>query len=100
MVGDHLQSSLNRFIANRRARLLARAMKMHGLLAMAACDRKMPGFENKAIRASIGMSPGMVEHYTRHIGKEALARQVPDGLERPSSGITKSASQMIAKLHS
>jgi hypothetical protein len=84
MTGDHLQASLNRFVAKNKA-LKDYTLKMHGLRAMAACDRKMLGFENQAIGHNIGMSTAMVERYTRHINKEALARQVRDGLERAAS---------------
>ncbi len=88
MSGDHLQSSLGRFIAKTPS-LQGFDLKMHGLRAMACCDRKMLGFENKAIGSNIGMSPGQVERYIRHIDKVALARQVRDGLERPQNGIVK-----------
>lgn len=92
MSGDHLQSSLGRFIAKTPA-LQGFDLKMHGLRAMAACDRKLAGSENKAIGASLGMSTGIVERYIRNIDKAALARQVRDGLERPANGIVKPAFQ-------
>lgn len=89
MSGDHLQSSLGRFAA-RHPKLKALQLKMHGLRAMAACDRKLLGFDNASIGKSIGMSTGMVDRYTRHIDQEALARKVRDGLERGANEIGKS----------
>lgn len=84
MSGDALQSSLNRFLAKEphKTALKGHVLKMHGLRALAACDRKIQGMENRAIGANIGMSAGMVERYIRHIDKERLARGVRDGLER------------------
>jgi len=89
MSGDHLQSSLGRFAA-KHPKLKAIGLKMHGLRAMAACDRKMLGFDNASIGKSIGMSTGMVDRYTKHIDQEALARKVRDGLERGANEIGKS----------
>lgn len=89
MSGDHLQSSLGRFAA-KHTKLKAIGLKMHGLRAMAACDRKMLGFDNASIGKSIGMSTGMVDRYTKHIDQEALARKVRDGLERGANEIGKS----------
>lgn len=94
MSGDHLQSSLNRYISS-QPKLRGLALKMHGLRALAACDRKMLGFDNRAIGASIGMSAGMVDRYTKHINQEALARQVRDGLERAGNEIVKSFSKPL-----
>jgi integrase len=77
MSGDHQQSSLNRYIA-KTPKLQGLGLKLHGLRAMAAIDRKMLGLENKAIGKNIGMSAGMVERYTSHIDGVALARGVRD----------------------
>jgi hypothetical protein len=80
MSGDHLQSSLNRYIAKTPA-LQGHRLKLHGLRAMAAIDRKMTGSDNKAIGKNMGMSPGMVERYTTHIDGEVLSRELRDKLE-------------------
>jgi len=88
MTGDHLRASLMRFLAKTPA-LKGFRLELHGLRAMAACDRKMLGIDNATIGKAIGMSTGMVERYTRHIDQQALARQVRDRLERAENGIVK-----------
>lgn len=90
MSGDHLQSSLGRFIA-KVPELAGIEIKMHGLRAMAACDRKLSGFDDAAVGKSIGMSSAMVTRYTKHIDQERVARGVRDGLERAEKGIGKSS---------
>lgn len=80
MSGDHLQSSLNRYVAKTPA-LQGFTLRLHGLRAMATIDRKLTGSENRAIGKNIGMSPGMVDRYTTHIDGEALARELRDKLE-------------------
>lgn len=92
MTGDHLRASLMRFLAKTPS-LKGYDLELHGLRAMAACDRKMLGIDNAAIGKSIGMSTGMVERYTKHIDQQALARQVRDRLERAANGIVKSPSK-------
>jgi hypothetical protein len=54
---------------------------MHGLRAMAACDRKLEGAEDRAIGASLCMSVSMVQRYTKHIDNELLARGVRDKMQ-------------------
>lgn len=84
MSGDNVQSTLNREVA-KIPELRGLDLKMHGLRAMAACDRKLAGAENKAIAANLRMSTQMVERYIRHIDNEALARGVRDKLERAAN---------------
>lgn len=80
MSGDNMQSTLNRLIA-KTPRLQGLELKMHGLRAMAAIDRKLAGAENRAIGASLCMSTTTVERYIRHIDQLELARGVRDKLE-------------------
>lgn len=80
MTGDNLQSTLNRFVS-KHPKLRGLTLKMHGLRANAAIDRKMVGAENKAIGASLCMTTATVERYIRHIDKLALARTVRDQME-------------------
>lgn len=80
MSGDALQAALNRYIA-KTPKLQGLTIKWHGLRAMAAIDRKMVGAENKAIGASLCMTPATVEKYLRNIDMLALARGVRDKLE-------------------
>ncbi len=80
MTGDNLQSTLNRFIA-KHPRLKPFTLKMHGLRANAAIDRKLVGAENKAIGANLCMTTATVERYIRHIDKLLLARGVRDKME-------------------
>lgn len=89
MTGDNLQSTLNRLV-EKTPELKGQTLKMHGLRAMAAIDRKMIGEENRAIGASLCMTTQTVERYIKHIDTLALARRVRDGLERPENGIVKS----------
>jgi site-specific recombinase XerD len=90
MSGDHLQSSLGRFVA-KVPELAGVEVKMHGLRAMAACDRKYLGADDAAVGKSIGMSTAMVARYTKHIDQQRVARDVRDGLERAENGIGKSS---------
>lgn len=83
MSGDNLQSTLNRLVA-KTPKLQGYDLKMHGLRANAAIDRKMVGAENKAIGASIRMSTAMVERYIKHIDDLELARGVRDKMEAAS----------------
>jgi hypothetical protein len=80
MTGDNLQSTLNRFVA-KHPKLKGLTLKMHGLRANAAIDRKMVGAENKAIGANLCMTTATVEKYITHIDKLALARAVRDQME-------------------
>jgi hypothetical protein len=80
MSGDNVQSTLNRLIA-KTPTLRGYELKMHGLRANAAIDRKLAGAENRAIGASIRMSTAMVERYIKHIDDLVLARGVRDQLE-------------------
>jgi hypothetical protein len=80
MSGDALQSALGRYIA-KVPELQQYELKLHGLRAMAACDRKLAGAENRAIGANLRMSLTTVERYIRHIDELLLARGVRDRLE-------------------
>ena len=80
MTGDNLQSTLNRFVA-KHAFLKPFTLKMHGLRANAAIDRKLVGGENRAIGANLCMSVQTVERYIRHIDNLRLARTVRDQME-------------------
>lgn len=89
MTGDNLQSTLNR-LTKATPELKGITLKLHGLRAMAAIDRKMIGEENRAIGASLCMTTQTVERYIKHIDTLALARRVRDGLERGGNEIVKS----------
>ena len=80
MSGDNVQSTLKRLI-EKTPELRKHDLKMHGLRANAAIDRKLAGAENRAIGASIRMSTAMVERYIKHIDDLALARGVRDQME-------------------
>lgn len=54
----------------------------HGLRAMACCDARLAGREHQEIAALFCMSIAMVERYTQHIDREALARRARAGMER------------------
>lgn len=80
MTGENLQSTLNRFLA-KHPKLKGETLKMHGLRANAAIDRKLVGAENRAIGANLCMTTATVEKYITHIDKLALARGVRDQME-------------------
>lgn len=80
MSGDNLQSTLNRFIA-KHPKLEGLTLKMHGLRANAAIDRKLAGAENRAIGANLCMTTATVERYIKHIDNLKLARTVRDQME-------------------
>lgn len=80
MSGDNLQSTLNRFIA-KHPKLKGLTLKMHGLRANAAIDRKLVGAENRAIGANLCMTTATVERYIKHIDNLQLARGVRDQME-------------------
>lgn len=80
MTGDNLQSTLNRFVA-KHPKLRGLTLKMHGLRANAAIDRKLAGGENRAIGANLCMTTATVERYIKHIDNLKLARTVRDQME-------------------
>lgn len=64
-------------------------IKLHGLRAMAVCDRRLEGLEHQEIAAQLGMSLQMVMRYSRQIDQEALARRGNAKRERAANKIVK-----------
>ena len=75
MSGDHLGSSLGRWVASRDELKELEQLTPHGWRAMAVCDRRLAGLEHQEIAAQICMSLPMVMRYSRHIDQEVLARK-------------------------
>lgn len=49
---------------------------------MAGCDARLDGLDHADVAALFCMSPGLVNRYTHHIGKEAEARKTRSRMER------------------
>lgn len=66
---DDLRKSLLTFLAG----IDAGHLTIHGLRAMAVCDRRMAGLSHQEIAAQIGMSFSMVGHYSKHMDQRLAA---------------------------
>lgn len=73
--GAELAELLDWFVARTPELAGYGPIKLHGLRAMAVCDRRMDGLEHQEIAAQLGMSLLMVMRYSSQIDQEALARR-------------------------
>lgn len=74
MTGKSLGDMLDQFVAKTPELAEAGPIKMHGLRAMAVCDRRLDGLEHQEISAQLCMSLPMVMRYSRQVDQEALAQ--------------------------
>ena len=76
MNAEALGNSFRRFRAGRPGLtdIYGEPIALHGLRAMAVCDRRMDGLSHQEISAQLCMSVGKVMRYSRHLDTEALAR--------------------------
>lgn len=86
--GDLLANALAEFCGS-HARLRDAPVLLHGLRAMAVCDRRLDGLKHQEIAAQLCMSMAMVMRYSRHIDNEALARAGNERREQRAHGIGK-----------
>lgn len=70
-----LRKRFDKFVAD-DAMLRAADIHIHGLRAMAVCDRRIRGDSHQRIAAAIGMSVGMVMHYSRNIDQRLAAGEI------------------------
>ena len=89
MSGAELAELLDWFVARTPELAGYGPIKLHGLRAMAVCDRRMDGLEHQEIAAQLGMSLPMVMRYSRQIDQEALARRGNAKRERDGNKIVK-----------
>ena len=87
MTGDHLGSSLDRFLAKVPQLADLEGLSPHGWRAMAVCDRRLRGLEHQEIAAELCMSLPMVMRYSKHVDQEALARRARDKREQKGGGL-------------
>jgi len=74
MSGEALGVALDRFLTD-VPELSGLNLNLHGLRAMAVCDRRLDGLSHQEISAQLCMSLGMVMRYSKHIDQERLARE-------------------------
>jgi len=72
-------------------------INLHGLRAMAVCDRRMDGLTHQEIAAQLCMSIGKVVLYSKHLDMEALARSANAKRELKSTGKTRTNGAQIEK---
>ena len=87
MTGDHLGSSLDRFLAKVPQLADLEGLSPHGWRAMAVCDRRLRGLKHQEIAAELCMSLPMVMRYSKHVDQEALARRARDKREQKGVGL-------------
>ena len=89
MSGSALGDLLDQFVARTPELAGYGAIKLHGLRAMAVCDRRLDGLEHQEIAAQLCMGLPMVMRYSRQIDQEALARRGNAKRERVANKIVK-----------
>ena len=89
MTGNALGELLDQFVGRTPELASFGAIKLHGLRAMAVCDRRLDGLEHQEIAAQLGMGLPMVMRYSRQIDQEALARRGNAKRERVANKIVK-----------
>jgi hypothetical protein len=89
MSGSGLGDLLEQFVARTPELASFGAIKLHGLRAMAVCDRRLDGLEHQEISAQLGMSLAMVMRYSKQVDQEALARRGNAKRERVVNQIVK-----------
>jgi hypothetical protein len=89
MSGNALGELLDQFVGRTPELASFGAIKLHGLRAMAVCDRRLDGLEHQEIAAQLCMSLPMVMRYSRQIDQEALARRGNAKRERGGNKIVK-----------
>lgn len=67
-----IRKRFDKFVADDPV-LRAAGIHIHGLRAMAVCDQRIRGDSHQRIAAAIGMSLGMVMHYSRNIDQRRAA---------------------------
>jgi hypothetical protein len=75
MSGESLGALLDEFVERTPELAEAGSIKLHGLRAMAVCDRRLDGLEHQEISAQLCMSLTMVMRYSKQVDQEALARR-------------------------
>jgi hypothetical protein len=75
MSGASLGAMLDEFVKRTPELAEAGPIKLHGLRAMAVCDRRLDGLEHQEISAQLCMSLTMVMRYSKQVDQEALARR-------------------------
>jgi hypothetical protein len=89
MNGSALGELLDQFVERTPELAEAGPIKLHGLRAMAVCDRRLDGLEHQEISAQLGMSLAMVMRYSKQVDQEALARRGNAKRERGVNQIVK-----------
>ncbi len=82
---NSLRRRFDRFVAG-DPEMAAAGLRIHGLRAMAVCDRRIEGLREQQIQSQIGMSLAKVMHYSRGINQRLAA-----GDEREQNGPVKTA---------
>lgn len=89
-----LRGRLVRWLAGQPA-LAEHKLTIHGLRAMAVCDRRLRLVEHQAIAAELCMSLPKVMHYSRFIDQAALARKSRDQREQNEPGFGNSPIRLV-----
>ena len=89
MSGAFLRALLDDFVDQAPELAEAGPIKLHGLRAMAVCDRRRDGLEHQEISAQLCILLRMVMHYSKQIDQEALARCGNAKREREGNKIVK-----------
>jgi hypothetical protein len=89
MSGRALGELLDQFVARMPELAAYSVIKLHGLRAMAVCDRRLDGLEHQEIAAQLCISLPMVMRYSRQIDQEALARRGNAKREHDANKIVK-----------
>jgi hypothetical protein len=89
MSGASLGALLDDFVSKAPELAEAGPIKLHGLRAMAVCDRRLDGLEHQEISAQLCMSLRMVMHYSKQLNQETLARRGNAKREREGNKFVK-----------
>lgn len=89
MSGASLGALLDDFVNQAPELAEAGPIKLHGLRAMAVCDRRLDGLKHQEISAQLCMSLPMIMRYSRRVDQEALARRGNAKREREGNKIVK-----------
>jgi len=86
MSGASLGALLDEFVKQVPELAEAGPIKLHGLRAMAVCNRRLDGLAHQEISAQLCMSLAMVMLYSKQVDQKALARR---GQARRERGANK-----------
>ncbi len=89
MSGASLGALLDVFVNQTPELAEAGPIKLHGLRAMAVCDRRLDGLTHQEISAQLCMSLRMVMHYSKQIDQETVARRGNAKREREENKLVK-----------